>query len=186
MAWLSQNNLMQTQLPHRFRERQFRTYEPYITQIVNRFPQVSIFGMHEIGASSVTFSCRLRDAIRSLKDNKWTTTVPDSFWDIEPSLIVSDRGKEVWVGDKAALSVRGTVTGIPEATSRPAEGQPTRIESFEQLDRLVSLVNDGILAGPRCLQHSSTVLGDVWVQLFETKYPNVMVTFEAPDKFYIV
>lgn len=71
-------------LPARFSEPYFRRYEQTIAQIVDAWPQPVDF---QIAGSVTTFACRLRDAMKSLTENKWPTTMVnmDVFNEIHPS-----------------------------------------------------------------------------------------------------
>lgn len=71
-------------LPARFSEQYFRRYEPYIAKIVSTWPRPIDF---QIVGSVTTFACRLRDAMKSLSEHKWTTTTIDMdvFNEIHPT-----------------------------------------------------------------------------------------------------
>lgn len=60
-----------TNLPHRFRESAFRTYEQSIARAVDTYPEVYIHNTGDL--TTTTFSCRMRDAITSLVEHGWPT-----------------------------------------------------------------------------------------------------------------
>lgn len=61
------------ELTYRYSERHFKRYEAHIATIVRQWPAVSVFDPTTL--SLETFSCRLRDAMKSLHDNQWTSSV---------------------------------------------------------------------------------------------------------------
>lgn len=81
-------------LPHRLRESQFRRYEPLIARIVETFPACIVVDprTHYTIAPS-TFAGRLRDAMKSLKDNDWDSTKVNrtTFHAIVDSIVVRER-----------------------------------------------------------------------------------------------
>lgn len=64
-----------TSLPYRLSEKAFRFYEPLIAKIVETYPKPLTIDPMSYGRRLGTFENRLRDAIRSLRDNRWPTTV---------------------------------------------------------------------------------------------------------------
>ncbi len=89
-------------LPYRFREDSFRKYESVILEITNSIPRKSIF---TTGLSPVTFACRLRDAMRSLSDNRWETQINmEKFLKWHPQIMVSEQADgSVAVGTRESL-----------------------------------------------------------------------------------
>ena len=83
-------------LPYRFREQSFRRFEPHINDIVNCFPEPIVIDPSPL--SQVTFSCRLRDAIKSLSENRWPTDINMERFDIiYPNIVVCEGLGEVRV-----------------------------------------------------------------------------------------
>lgn len=161
-------------LPPRFRESAFRRYEPYIAQAVKDFPGPTKFVMTNL--SSVTFSNRLRDAITSLMANSWTTTVNiPKLRSIEPTLQVSDRGDSVWVGDRATLSMHAQVVDEPV---RHTSAKETSVPSINELESLLSLVNNGVLSGPFLVSVVEPFVASDFSSSWEALYPNLMVVEE--------
>lgn len=96
-------------LPYRFREQQFRRFESLITTAVNCFPQRYDVNPVTYSMAATTLSCRLRDAMNSLKENRWSTTVDmekfDRIWPGE--LKVGERNTGLVVtGDKDTIRDR--------------------------------------------------------------------------------
>lgn len=91
-------------LPHRFREAQFRRYEPIIKLIVDHYPTVQQF---KPNLSPETFSCRLRDAMRSFLDLKWPSDKINHhrFRELYPHIVVAQR----IVGDDTLILAGGRV-----------------------------------------------------------------------------
>jgi hypothetical protein len=65
---------MTTPLPHRFRESSFRRYETIIHDAVRAFPEPLKIRCALYDLSSITMSCRLRDAMKSFATHKWPVT----------------------------------------------------------------------------------------------------------------
>lgn len=63
--------MQNTNLPYRYSERHFRRYEPSIAVIVRQWPMVTVLDPSPLALE--TFSCRLRDAIKSMRDNQWSS-----------------------------------------------------------------------------------------------------------------
>lgn len=104
-------------LPSRLRESSFRRYEHVITQIVSAFPMA--VKINHGAASPVTFTARLRDAMKSLYDHHWTTSSIDvaKFRYNYLDLRVSHRENGVFAGSKAGLDMLSEIThSIAEAT----------------------------------------------------------------------
>jgi hypothetical protein len=83
---------MSNDIPHRFRETSFRDYEPFIASIVQAYPNAVKAIPKLFNKAQVTFSCRLRDAIKSYKDNHWSSYIDRVRFDsIVDSIVVSER-----------------------------------------------------------------------------------------------
>lgn len=91
---------MITQLPHRFREDQFRRYEKVIEQVVTSYPSANLFDPAPF--RSTTFACRLRDAMSSLLTHHWATTVDvKRLSEIRSDITVSEvTGGKVYVSSR--------------------------------------------------------------------------------------
>ena len=83
-------------------ERAFRFYEGVIQSAMSRFPDVVMVEYQDSGLSQRTFVARLRDAVKSLRTYKWTTT-----WDVDwtaldkLTVMMSDDGR-ILLGTPAA------------------------------------------------------------------------------------
>lgn len=106
-------------LPHRFRESSFRAYEPYIAQVVKAFPSPITIRPSTIGLSPVTFSCRFRDAIRSLAKHNWQTVDinMDKFKLCHEQIGVSESGDAgmLTIGDRKNLKKTSEGLQTPKA-----------------------------------------------------------------------
>ena len=83
-------------LPHRFREDSFRRYERFISQVVHEYPNPVTF----TPSNSETFSCRMRDAMKSLATNHWDCSFLPEFKNVYPDLVVSQQGGDVVIGPR--------------------------------------------------------------------------------------
>jgi hypothetical protein len=102
------STLDQTQIPCRFRERAFRTYEPIIAQVIKAYPGVITFSPSlNYSLSPDTFACRFRDALRSHERYNWTTQLIDRerFLACVNSIAVSMTKENglLRIGDRAEL-----------------------------------------------------------------------------------
>jgi hypothetical protein len=103
-------------LPHRFSEKSFRKYEPYITEIAQRFPQAVTINPAQLGLASETVRGRLRDAITSAINNRWEqTTVNYSM------LLSADVGGLLISLRPDGLVVAGTKETIKAQTAIPLD-----------------------------------------------------------------
>lgn len=120
-------------LPPRLRESSFRRYEPVIAQIVSAFPMA--VKINHGAASPVTFTARLRDAMKSLYDHHWTTSSIDvaKFRYNYLDLRVSHRENGVFAGSKAGLDM------LSEITDNVAEAVPCTepVKAYQRIDEEV-------------------------------------------------
>ena len=160
-------------IPHRFREKAFRRYEQLIGQIVNSFPSICTFKPSQFNLSPVTFSCRLRDAIKSWEQNHWPTTAfTQAAFDRArlAGIMVSESPESsiVYAGGKDAM--RGTITNFkPLASSAPVANAaaalpPLKIDATHPNDKhlLCKLAEYRALA---CELHVTGLSADDVVQL---------------------
>ena len=100
-------------LPHRFRESQFRRYEPIISRIVSEFPNAVTF---KPNLSPETFTCRLRDIMRAHHDIQWKSDIPYTrFHQIYNYITVAQDNSLglVYVGGRAQVkAAKGTSNNI--------------------------------------------------------------------------
>lgn len=137
-------------LPYRFREAAFKRYEGVIASVVAAYPAcVDFKPREEFGLSPTTFSCRLRDAMRSAIDNKWPTSRFDlmRLMQIHDDIQVAERNDVVKVGSKEqvreAAPLQVDVEAYKAATSSPIELLNDAEKVF-----LCRLIIKGVLATP--------------------------------------
>src|ERR1700679_445189 len=96
---------MKAELPHRYRFDQFKRYEIYINHAVEAHPQAVKCDPQLFNIKQITFVARLRDAMRSLWDNKWETTINKiKFREIYPLIQVTERvDGTILIGTKEAI-----------------------------------------------------------------------------------
>lgn len=96
-------------LPHRFREEQFRTYEPFIhricTDAATSWPCCIKCDPKLFRTAQTTFVARLRDAIISYRQYNWPSTINRAIFDhINPELSVSERvDGSILLGHRTAI-----------------------------------------------------------------------------------
>lgn len=134
---------MEKDLPYRFREQQFRRYEEVIDQIVAVYPGRIEFNPSSFNLSPETFSCRLRDAVRSLSLYHWPTKIDvEKFQAIHQEIMVS-------VGPTGKVSAGGKQIDI---LSAPTPGLVVDAiqtpDIFRVLDALVILHHAKVLTVP--------------------------------------
>lgn len=96
-------------LPHRFSEKSFRRYERIIAEVVTKFPQVVEVNPTHLELSPETVRGRLRDALSSFANNRWSSSIidQDRFNAIHPEIVVSLRPDgTVAVGDKDTVKLK--------------------------------------------------------------------------------
>ncbi len=102
-------------LPPRYRESAFQFYEEIIADIVKDYPQPKTYNPAKFRLSGVTFSCRLRDAMRSHRQNHWPSMKVS--WDkfmqaYDTKIVVSEVGGLVYVGDRETVKWRNPKTPL--------------------------------------------------------------------------
>ena len=142
------------QLPHRFRETAFRKYEHIISSAVDAFPATITIDPAIVSVTGVTFACRCRDAMTSLKEHHWSTHIDmDKFLDIASRIVVSERtdGKII-IGSREgiAATLNVTSTGNTVATISPIQpSEKTFTLSTPEQKELVMLLAHERLIAPR-------------------------------------
>lgn len=95
-------------IPSRLGERAFRTYEHYIQQILNRYPDVVDLTNQHTGFKNSTFAARLRDAMASFVKYRWKSSVNiELFTEKYKDIQVSERDGRIRAGSKAFLATPG-------------------------------------------------------------------------------
>ncbi|SRR6266436_453656 len=117
----SMKDLAQNKLPYRFREVAFRRYEPILKLVLERFP--APFSLKPEG-SIETFTCRFRDAMKSLLKYQWPTNLPMAkFVQCVDAIVVSIQGDLVVIGNSETIKPT-TILGQPWT---PASTEPTAL-----------------------------------------------------------
>lgn len=124
----------QKQLPYRFRESAFRFYEPAIAEIVKKFPCVVVINPKKWNMSPVTIACRLRDAVKSLKENQWSTYIDIKIFNAIADIItVAERHGQVFIGNKQTVKQNFPLVTCPSFLSEV--GESVTITTHTQSDR---------------------------------------------------
>lgn len=137
-------------LPPRYREATFRQYEPYIAQVLEAYPLAATFEPLKTQWSLETFTCRLRDAMKSFKEHAWASSIVDHprFAEIQPYLTVSQKGTKVIVGTKAAIRTGQVAESRIAGSPKGPITLPQPIVDVEMLKVLCHLASAGALASP--------------------------------------
>ena len=142
-------------LPHRFREDSFRRYERFISQAVHEYPNPVTF----TPSNSETFSCRMRDAMKSLSTNHWDCPFLPEFKNVYSDLVVSQQGGDVVVGP------RNRVRKLEEVPVKEPSGLFFANSSLKVLESLCVLHHYKILTLPSTVTISHPDLEQVIEQL---------------------
>lgn len=158
-------------IPPRFRAKAFRRYEPYINEVVKRFPKRVLFPPESfpVGVNScVTFACRLRDAIKSLRDYQWPTKIPMAlFMQRCDEIVVSEQVNFVACGDEDCVRGTSLITNKPlENLSHVAlsphapaiEGRNSSLPDFIDLTVFAGTQAIDTLRAVAMLSHSRALL----------------------------
>jgi len=134
-------------LPWRFRESSFRKYEQSIASIVKSWPLPVVF--HPT-SSPETFSCRLRDAIKSLREHQWPTTILMSqFFAICDEIVVGVRGDTVIAGPESVFNTRNQLDLFgPVEQSRFTFVNQLEATNFPMLEWLAKGFHERFLVEP--------------------------------------
>ena len=126
------NEQQTNQIPHRFNEQSFRRYEPFIKRVMEDWPSVLTFDVRPI--ATCTFACRLRDAMRSLVQFRWPTSIDlEKFIKLQPEVCVSERiNGQVLVGPIYLLRTRKPISGAEQATAEFSAKSNSGIEFNSQ------------------------------------------------------
>lgn len=146
-------------LPPRFTETAFHRFEAVIRSAVSAFPQSFEIDARLYGLAPVTFACRFRDAMRSLADHNWPTTIDmNRFRDVWQQISVSEKA----TGNLVAIGSREHIRRNANSSNRPLPEAPIFITpmlsadtiqttTYEQRLLLVTLAANRLLVQPiRC------------------------------------
>ena len=131
------------------------------------WPSITVFSPPNVE----TFSCRLRDAIRSLCENRWTTKISIAALEsIRGHVIVSIVDGKVHVGDKHSVYGERThyfpIDQTPQEEPEPILMSP----SPAVLDAILLLHHHGFLKVPTRLKLNDAIaepLIDLWQQKYD-------------------
>lgn len=106
---------MHSPIPHRFREASYRRYEIIINQAVEAFPNCVTFKPSDFQLASVTFACRCRDAMKSLKENQWNTFIDLAKFNTHfDTIVLSERTDgTIIIGSKESIAKTAANALIP-------------------------------------------------------------------------
>ena len=171
------------ELPHRFRESSFRRYEPFIARAIEAWPNAIKADPSLFNIAQVTFACRCRDAITSLSNNKWDTTVDMSKFE-KSTLVVSERvDGTVLIGSKQGIANFAGMVKTMEITNPVPETTSERIFTLttkEQKALLMELSSRRLLS-PRLFVQGLT---DQEVEQYQVEWDVALDKHD--DKTYIL
>ena len=109
-----------TSLPYRLTEKCFRVYEPYIAYAMKVLPSSYTLSVMPQNLAPTTVEARMRDAMRSLRQFRWTTSVDMIRFDqLYDDIKVNIDGKNVIVSLRS--SVQQTVQTVAATLDVPAD-----------------------------------------------------------------
>lgn len=172
--------------PSRFKESNFRRFEPIIITIMERWPQKSVFKPTNLAVE--TFAARLRDSVTAFLDK-------DCLWF---STIDKVKLREIWSKKHVRLVGSTVIICVASSTRKPTnivyeesvEGKQELKElvfnepNYEQVMSAVILLNSGQISIPIRLVKPKGIT-DVDLGLMQSTYPNIQFT-EVPDGFMLL
>lgn len=121
-------------LPHRLRESSFRRYEQAIHSIVESWPSVVILDPGPL--SNETYSARLRDAIQSLLQYNWPTSIDvHKLRKLRHEIVVSNRDGTIVAGPRH--NARPPLQPVVQSAQTLSLTNPTS-SSIEEVCRALS------------------------------------------------
>ena len=144
-------------LPHRFREANFRRFEEVIAKAVASFPEVIEYNPYPL--ANETFAARLRDAITSLRNNQWNTSriAMEKFIVCCDELTVSIQPTGVRIGS-AELMKKDKEVPTFSTSKKAKEPQGLVLDSLDDegiLSALITLHSKNVLTKPTLFTHPS-------------------------------
>ena len=165
-------------VPVHLSERVFRRYESMIAQVVRNFPNATTFQHAPLSIN--TFTCRLRDAIKSVLTYHWPTPIDITLLEqIRPSLIVREQNGLVWAGLRTNNSENGIAT---EGTTPAPKAQELILTNpnLRDLYAIAHLLSERKLSGPVILINANHVdIDQVTAQPFDVAFR------EEGDRIYM-
>lgn len=142
----------QTIIPYRFREKQFRRFEPFIADAIAKFPGPIIVNPGLLNLNQVTFACRFRDACRSYQKHNWPSALinREAFDLYIKDLAVAESAtlSTLRIGDRKQLrnaQLLPMPTSVVNSLS-PAASCTITITTEEQFQLLCELASQRLLA----------------------------------------
>lgn len=171
--------------PSRFRESNFRRFEPTIIAILERWPQKSVF--KPISLSVETFGARLRDAVTAYLRL-------DCLWE---SIIDRDKLREVWqkkhvklVGPTVVVCLKSSNRTPTNVVYETGESGQQELKEFiinkceiEHLHAIARLLNDQKVDIPFRIVNSK--FGEQDFVLLQDTFPNIQYA-QVPDGYLLL
>ncbi len=177
-------------LPYRFREETVRRYAEAISRIVQVYPMVSVF----CPLNAETFSCRLRDSMKSLATHQWgffpnlegfLRAYPDISVAIREDSVIAGGKQEVRQWQKSETSKGCTALyEIPSTTAKPPPGLSVVNPSDPILESLFHLHHCRILVVPTTLVFDDDIF-ESSIEKWESSYDIAIERLE-PRKFLVL
>lgn len=169
--------MIQQNLPYRLRESAFRIYEPDIAQVVQKYPSLQVFTPKNVE----TFSNRLRDAMRSLWENRWSCSWHPDFVRIYPRLIVAIRGSFVLVGTRGEVQLYDSEEPRNVINTPPVP--PLLISNPDQrsLEGLFTLHHNRLFSSPTRLHFDDPIEFVTTIPKWEENYDIAITPVESGD-----
>jgi len=173
------------ELPQRFRESSFRDYERTIAAAMNVSPVAFKVDPRLLGKAQVTFACRLRDAMKSYKDNNWPSILDHEKFLImyeSKKLIVSERTDgSILIGSLSAIDQFATSSnGVKNPPIAEVKDAPILVLTSTDQKNLLMLLSSRRLLAPRMRIFG---LSDAEVEQFQLDYD---VALEKTSDGYIL
>ena len=173
------------ELPQRFRESSFRDYERTIAAAMNVSPVAFKVDPRLLGKAQVTFACRLRDAMKSYKDNNWSSILDHEKFLImyeSKKLIVSERTDgSILIGSLSAIDQFTTSSnGVKNPPIAEVKDAPILVLTSTDQKNLLMLLSSRRLLAPRMRIFG---LSDAEVEQFQLDYD---VALEKTSDGYIL
>lgn len=156
----NQPSVQTPQLPYRFREEQFRRYEPFIADAIAKYPGPIIINPGLLGLNTVTFACRFRDACQSYLKHNWPSRLinREEFLLNFPNIGVAESHSlgTVRIGERKLLRSGQLMPIVPHVSNATLGVNPQHLtittdEQFELICRLASmrlLTSEVTISGP--------------------------------------
>jgi hypothetical protein len=177
---------MNNELPQRFRESSFRDYERTIAAAMSTSPIAFKVDPRLLGKAQVTFACRLRDAMKSYKDNNWPSILDHEKFLImyeSKRLMVSERTDgSILIGSQSAIDQFATSSNGVKTPAIP-EAKNSEILIVQTIDekKLLMILSSRRLLAPRLRVFG---LNDPEVEQFQLDYDVALE--KTPDGYILI